>query len=242
MRINTVTPQTHHDGSLSWVTNYLNIYAILKAFHRSAIILLEDDAVADGGQQIVEVELVVVVGRIPAALLPRLHQSFSKPGIWGSDGERTWKPTRACYTHNPSPKSYTCAHLFRRFSISYSPICIVWSRRGSPIIRATRAFSSSIYHRPTNTTAWNNMTWKREIKAIRVQYYSKQWPPWVQTSWPLEIFFWSLPSVCGQTSPKGLCSVRHVYLCDDCGQAGLVETFMVCIGLLVSLPVLQLHL
>lgn len=36
-----------------------------------------------------------------------------------------------------------------------------------------------------------------------------------------------------------LCSV---YLCDDSGQAGLVEAFMVCIRLLVSLPVLQLHL
>lgn len=36
--------------------------------------------------------------------------------------------------------------------------------------------------------------------------------------------------------------VWHVYLCDDSGQAGLVEAFMVRIGLLVSLPVLQLHL
>lgn len=40
---------------------------------------LEDDAVADGGQQIVEVEFVFVVARIPATLLPKFHQSFSKP-------------------------------------------------------------------------------------------------------------------------------------------------------------------
>lgn len=47
--------------------------------HRSAIVSLEDDAVADGGQQIVEVELVFVVAGIPAMLLPKFHQSFSKP-------------------------------------------------------------------------------------------------------------------------------------------------------------------
>lgn len=40
---------------------------------------LEDNAVADGGQQVVEVELVLVVARIPAMLLPRFHQSFPKP-------------------------------------------------------------------------------------------------------------------------------------------------------------------
>lgn len=40
---------------------------------------LEDNAVADGGQQVVEVELVFVVAGIPATLLPRLHQSFPKP-------------------------------------------------------------------------------------------------------------------------------------------------------------------
>lgn len=43
------------------------------------MISLEDDAVADGGQQIVEVELVFVVARIPAMLLPKFHQRFSKP-------------------------------------------------------------------------------------------------------------------------------------------------------------------
>lgn len=40
---------------------------------------LEDNAVADGGQQVVEVELVFVVAGIPAMLLPRFHQSFPKP-------------------------------------------------------------------------------------------------------------------------------------------------------------------
>lgn len=33
-----------------------------------------------------------------------------------------------------------------------------------------------------------------------------------------------------------------LYLCDDGGQAGLVEAFVVCVGLLVSLPVLELRL
>lgn len=42
--------------------------------------LLEDDAVADGGQQIVEVELAYVVARISAVLFPKVHQSFPKPG------------------------------------------------------------------------------------------------------------------------------------------------------------------
>lgn len=51
----------------------------------SAIILLEDDTVADGGQQIVEVELVFVVARIPAMLSPKFHQRFPKPG--GKDGK-----------------------------------------------------------------------------------------------------------------------------------------------------------
>lgn len=42
--------------------------------------LLEDDAVADGGQQIVEVELIFAVAQIPAMLLSEFHQSFTKPG------------------------------------------------------------------------------------------------------------------------------------------------------------------
>lgn len=41
--------------------------------------LLEDDAVTDGGQQIVEVELAFAVARIPAMLFAKLHQSFPKP-------------------------------------------------------------------------------------------------------------------------------------------------------------------
>lgn len=49
-----------------------------------AHVSLEDDAVADGGQQVVEVELVFVVGGISAMLLPRFHQSFPKP----DDGNR----------------------------------------------------------------------------------------------------------------------------------------------------------
>lgn len=36
--------------------------------------------------------------------------------------------------------------------------------------------------------------------------------------------------------------VQHIYLCDDGGQAGLVEPLMVRVGLLIPLPVLQLHL
>lgn len=43
---------------------------------------------------------------------------------------------------------------------------------------------------------------------------------------------------------KMIISIRcvRVYLCDDGGQASVVETFMVCIWFLVPLPVLQLHL
>lgn len=52
--------------------------ALSGAIH-CAMISLEDDAVADGGQKIVEVELVFVVAQILAMLLPRFHQSFSKP-------------------------------------------------------------------------------------------------------------------------------------------------------------------
>lgn len=47
--------------------------------HQSATVSLEDDAVADGGKQIVEVELVFVVAQISAMLPPKLHQSLSKP-------------------------------------------------------------------------------------------------------------------------------------------------------------------
>lgn len=50
-------------------------------------ISLEDDAVADGGQQIVEVELMFVVGGIPAVLLPRFHQCLSKPAMSRIGGE-----------------------------------------------------------------------------------------------------------------------------------------------------------
>lgn len=40
---------------------------------------------------------------------------------------------------------YNISHLLMRFSISYRPIWIIWSLRDVPIIRATRALSSSIY-------------------------------------------------------------------------------------------------
>lgn len=42
-------------------------------------ILLQDDAVADGSQQVVEVELVFVVVWISAMLFPKFNQSFPKP-------------------------------------------------------------------------------------------------------------------------------------------------------------------
>lgn len=129
--------------------------------HHSDIISLEDDAVADGGQQVVEVVLVFVVTRIPAMLLPKFHQGFSKSamwrngGEWKGEGENLPKSVSIYWKENvwqAATTSATCMnpHLFRRFSISYRPIWIVWSRRDSPIIRATRAFSSSIYLGTTN--------------------------------------------------------------------------------------------
>lgn len=51
------------------------------------MVLLEDDAVADGGQQIVEVELAYVVAWIPAVFFPKLHQGFPEPG---SKGVNDW--------------------------------------------------------------------------------------------------------------------------------------------------------
>ena len=45
-----------------------------------------------------------------------------------------------------------------------------------------------------------------------------------------------------------MCALAYVhacrvdYLCDDGGQAGVVEAFMVRVGFLVPLPVRQLHL
>lgn len=63
-----------------WTTFVYNKnYLFVLFFLFSARVSLEDDAVADGGQQVVEVELVLLVARIPAMLLPRFHQSFSKP-------------------------------------------------------------------------------------------------------------------------------------------------------------------
>lgn len=55
-------------------------YLLLHLHWCSTTNLLEDDAVADGGQQIVEVELIFAVAQIPAMLLSKFHQSFTKPG------------------------------------------------------------------------------------------------------------------------------------------------------------------
>lgn len=82
---------------------------------------LEDNAVADGGQQVVEVELVLVVARIPAMLLPRFHQSFAKP-----DNDTTNGDLDAQTEKKNKNKSILClldvlqqsCHLLSRFSIS----------------------------------------------------------------------------------------------------------------------------
>lgn len=60
-----------------------------------------------------------VVGGIPAVLLPRFHQSFSKPVMRRIGGEMLFD------TFGIKKKLFSTAHLLRRFSISYSPICIV---------------------------------------------------------------------------------------------------------------------
>lgn len=70
-----------------------------------------------------EVVLVFVVGGIPAVLLPRFHQSFSKPVMRRTGGEMLFD---AFGKKKKEKKNlFSTAHLLRRFSISYSPICMV---------------------------------------------------------------------------------------------------------------------
>lgn len=52
--------------------------------------------------------------------------------------------------------------------------------------------------------------------------------------------FLLLSCVFVQTCPGVV--VQQLHLCDDGGKAGQVKAFMVRVGLLISLPVLQLHL
>lgn len=90
----------------------LSLYEEPKCCVIKLVVSLEDDAVADGGQQIVEVELVPVVSHIPAMLLPKLHQSFSKPAMWRRNGgERDDLPKPVQYTENKTQPVEEVLHL-----------------------------------------------------------------------------------------------------------------------------------
>lgn len=66
IKIQSVLPDCHKVNSIMML--------LWKLYHQCpAIVLLEDDTVANGGQQIVEVELAFVVARFFAMLLPKVH-------------------------------------------------------------------------------------------------------------------------------------------------------------------------